>query len=58
MCPLQVVYELVDGDPLHNFTLDRVTGELQPAAPLDYEALPGPDVFNLTVRAADLGTPR
>ena len=53
-----MVYELVDGDPLHNFTLDRVTGELQPAAALDYEALPGPGVFNLTVRAADLGTPR
>jgi hypothetical protein len=55
-----VRYRIVEGDTGGNFSIDSVTGEVRPTGALDYEliARKGPEkVYNMTVRAFDLGTP-
>lgn len=49
-------YRIFGGDARGNFTLDSLTGQLRPKGVLDFEAM-DKSVFNLTVRAQDLGTP-
>jgi hypothetical protein len=55
-----VRYRIVEGDNKGNFTIDSLTGEVRPTGVLDYELISGRDderVYNMTVRAFDLGTP-
>ncbi|CAN7993536.1 unnamed protein product [Ixodes hexagonus] len=57
----QVRYQIVQGDPDNNFTIDEAKGRIRPRQPLDFERIAQPrgDVrtFNLVVRAYDLGRP-
>ena len=56
-----VRYKIVLGNLDGNFTIDSVTGEIFPNDVIDYEKVAqdndGNRVFNLTVRAQDLGEP-
>jgi cadherin 23 len=56
-----VRYRIVRGDTGGNFSIDVVTGEITPNGVINYENMMGDGdgnrVFNLTVRAFDLGTP-
>ncbi|XP_064108915.1 cadherin-23-like isoform X3 [Macrobrachium nipponense] len=54
----EVRYSILSGDPKENFTINNLSGELKPSAPLDFEAIDQEgDIrfFNLTVKAYDLG---
>ena len=49
----EVRYSIVGGDPLKNFTLDQISGELKPSGPLDFEKLTQQKenaFYNLTVK--------
>ena len=54
-------FRIVRGNTNGNFSIDEVTGEITPSGIIDYEnVVPDNDgnrVFNLTIRAFDLGTP-
>ncbi|CAB4037415.1 protocadherin Fat 1 isoform X1, partial [Paramuricea clavata] len=47
-------YSIVDGDPLGNFTIDDVTGNITTTGPLDFETR---SEFSLVIMAEDQGTP-
>ncbi|XP_030634016.1 protocadherin-16 [Chanos chanos] len=49
-----VQYRIIDGDPSHDFHLDRRSGMLSTSRPLDRE---NKDRYTLTVEAQDQGTP-
>ncbi|XP_022239300.1 cadherin-23-like [Limulus polyphemus] len=57
----EIRYQIVGGDRQGNFTIDAVTGEIRPRAPLDFEMISQEkgDVrtFRLKARAYDLGEP-
>ena len=54
-------FKIVGGNLDGNFTIDSVTGEITPNGVIDYENIipdqDGNHIFNLSVRAFDLGTP-
>lgn len=49
------VYQIVHGDPLGNFTVDRSTGVISVRSALDYELMPADcnGTFTLTLMAVD-----
>ncbi|KAK0092521.1 hypothetical protein PV326_001229 [Microctonus aethiopoides] len=61
----QIIYSLVSSEFSRNFTIDPKRGNVKPASPMDYEALPmiqgHREMFirplKLTVRARDMGIP-
>lgn len=57
----QVRYQIVDGDRNKNFSIDSITGEINPRSVVDFEKMSNEkgDIrsFQLKVRAYDLGTP-
>lgn len=57
----EIIYDIVDGEFKLNFTLNPKTGELTPAAPMNFEELTGgfenTRTLYLTVRATDFGIP-
>ncbi|XP_028404999.1 cadherin-23-like isoform X3 [Dendronephthya gigantea] len=50
----EIKYSITGGDPLKNFTIDTVTGNITNTGPLDFETQ---SEFTLVVMAMDQGTP-
>ncbi|GAB6026551.1 hypothetical protein CHUAL_012969 [Chamberlinius hualienensis] len=56
----EIRFEIVDGDPMRNFTINSTTGEITLKSFLDFEAMNKTEdfrYFNLTVLAKDMGEP-
>ncbi|KAG1683802.1 Cadherin-23 [Nymphon striatum] len=59
----EIRYNIIDGDPEKNFTIDSVTGQILPNSPIDFERINHAggeeDIskMELKVRAYDLGEP-
>ena len=49
-----IIYSIVDGDPLNNFTINQDTGNITNTGPLDFETQ---SKFSLVIMAKDQGTP-
>ena len=47
-------YSIVGGDPLNNFTINNVSGEVKNAGAPDFETT---EHFSIVIMAADLGSP-
>ena len=50
----EIRYSIIGGDPLNNFTINAVTGNITNMGPLDFETQPE---FTLVVMAMDQGAP-
>ena len=49
-----IIYSIVDGNPLNNFTINKDTGNITNTGPLDFETQ---SKFSLVILATDRGTP-